>query len=538
MRGRGPDHIDESLPTESLRALQVSFTFSFGLLFLFLFFPVTVATLIGTPAILLFAAASWVLFGSIVLTYWPFANSYPALTLPILLLGVAMSYWNDNHIIRSIRDTEIKTEAVLREEPRVHFRKWLSDKLNRAPVDCPYPVFVVAAAGGGIRAAYWTASVLGRIADESGGTWPDHLYAMSGVSGGTVGSAIHAVQVAEFLSSQQGRSASYVTQAQQSLRNDILSPVIAYLLFPDLVQRFLPHGFPVTDRARAIELAMESAVADPHGVNSVRFARRFTELWSKDHYRVPALLLNTTIIETGQRGIVSNLKIKDRDFPDSEDLLADGLRTQDMPLSTAAHLSARFTYVSPAGTILTKAGNVWGHAVQGGYFENSGTVTAVELLKVLREAIVEMNKMKSLRASVPLNLIIIRNDPEASSLCEPATSGPKQQIDAYTSLNEILSPVRALLSTRVARGRLAEKTALDLVRDFHNGTIQSTNCKDGCIFEFSLGGCDSDPPLGWSLSEYSCDLMDKHLVPQESKFACIRGLLKGEGCAQEPACEQ
>jgi len=536
-----PDQALESLPNGSWRVVAASLVLSWGLLILLLIFPVGLPQLLGAPAVLMLAAASWVVFGSMIITYWPLVNRYPSLTLPLILAALVMSWWNDNHTIRS---TEVTAAGAQRERPGEHFRNWLNTHMGEASSDRPYPVFVVAAAGGGIRAAYWTASVLGRIADESGGAWPDHLYAMSGVSGGSVGSALHAVQIADVVSAPQASSgnapAVYVTDAQHSLENDLLSPVLSYLLFPDLVQRFVPYPFSFADRARALELALESAAADPAGANTDRFARRFVELWPEAApYRVPVLLLNTTVVETGQRAIVSNLQI-DNTFSDTVDLLAGDKRTQDMPLSTAAHLSARFTYVSPAGTIRTPQGGVWGHIVDGGYFENSGAATAVELLQRMRAVAdtVEQERQTQKRPrKIALMLILIRNDPEAPGVCDPEARKnlpPK----AYTDLNDLLSPIRALLSTRTARGRLAEENALDLVRAFHRGTdnVQSPHCQDGCVFELSLGGGDIDPPLGWSLSARARELMDVHLSGQQTQFACIKGLLTGTGCEQVPVC--
>jgi len=532
------DEVMESLPSTSYRVLLASFALSYGLLALFLVFPVELPSAVGAPAIVLFATASWILFGSMILSYWPLANGYPSLTIPLILAALVMSWWNDNHTIRSTGELGA---AAPREAPQQHFRGWLEARIERAPADRPFPVFVVAAAGGGIRAAYWTASVLGRISDESGGAWPDHLYAMSGVSGGSVGAALHAVQIAEFRSAPPAhprrRPGAFVSGVRNTLGNDILSPVLAYLLFPDLVQRFVPIPFSFADRARAIELAMESAVADPQGANSGRFTRRFAELWPAGaaRYDVPVLLLNATIVETGQRGIVSNLRISEDVFPDSVDLLDAILRTQDMPLSTAAHLSARFTYVSPAGTIRTTGGAVWGHVVDGGYFENSGSATAVELLQQMKEVADAVQKEKSRR--VALMLVLIRNDPRAPSVCETGLDTPLPP-GPHTYLNDLLSPVRALLSTRVARGRLAEETALNLIQGFHGGTadIQSPRCEGGCVFEFSLGGGAIEPPLGWSLSARGRGDMDDHLDRQRIQFDCIRGLLTGAGCPKEPRC--
>ena len=538
VQGGAPDEVVDRLPPASLTTLWVAFALSWGLLMLFLISPLSAPTLLGASAILLFAAASWILFGSMVLTYWPLASGYPALTLPLIFVALIAGFLNDNHTIRS---TEVREPATPRETPETHFRNWLGTRLDGQAKDQPYPVFVVASAGGGIRAAYWTASVLGRIADANGQMWSDHLYAMSGVSGGSVGAALHAVQIAEQLqpspahSNQRDGLLSFVERARVSLDNDLLSPAAAYMLFPDLVQRFVPFPVPYADRARAIELSMDAAAADPHGVNSDRFARRFVELWSEaNRYRVPVLLLNTTVVETGQRAIVSNLQIDDT-FTDTVDLLGADKQTGDMPLSTAAHLSARFTYVSPAGTIRTPEGKLWGHIVDGGYFENSGTASASELMQKMQTVADAVGKERSRKVS--LMLIMIRNDPQATDVCRIAQTNPRQPV-ASERLNELFSPVRALLNTRDARGRLSEQDAVDFVRRLHGGTVsaQSARCEAGCVFEFGLMHDAIEPPLGWSLSRSSRDSMNRQLETHGEKFACIGQLLTEGRCEQPPSC--
>ncbi|MGB6910020.1 MAG: hypothetical protein WBE01_09860 [Methyloceanibacter sp.] len=139
---------------------------------------------------------------------------------------------------------------------------------------------------------------------------------------------------------------------------------------------------------------------------------------------VPLLFLNTTDVDTGRRVIASPVDPRvcgkfngkcetsmQRLFPDAYDLhqlLADnpqagrrlnqqgfvfdalypgrnGDRIQtDILLSTAAGLSARFPFVSPPGNLKNKAGNLVARVVDGGYFENFGAGTAIEIANRLR----------------------------------------------------------------------------------------------------------------------------------------------------------
>src|SRR5688572_25160282 len=77
---------------------------------------------------------------------------------------------------------------------------------------------------------------------------------------------------------------------------------------------------------------------------------------------------------------------------------------RDLRVSTAAHNSARFSWVSPAGTIIDASGRSRGHVLDGGYFENYGAVT---LLETVRATLLELRGRKLL----PI-IIQISSDPE------------------------------------------------------------------------------------------------------------------------------
>jgi hypothetical protein len=102
--------------------------------------------------------------------------------------------------------------------------------------------------------------------------------------------------------------------------------------------------------------------------------------------------------------------------------------------------SARFTYVSPAGTVRRRTGDrtEWLRLVDGGYFENSGAVTAGEVVRNVRAA------AESAGANVLPVVIHISNDPE--------TTAPSDLNEQRKWLNQVVAPVKALLHTRPARG--------------------------------------------------------------------------------------
>jgi hypothetical protein len=79
---------------------------------------------------------------------------------------------------------------------------------DRAGGEGPVPMLIVATAGGGIRAAYWTATILDRLEgdfENDGRSVRPYLFAISGVSGGSVGgTAFEAAMPSRHLFPQEG----------------------------------------------------------------------------------------------------------------------------------------------------------------------------------------------------------------------------------------------------------------------------------------------------------------------------------------------
>src|SRR5438045_5071574 len=110
--------------------------------------------------------------------------------------------------------------------------------------------------------------------------------------------------------------------------------------------------------------------------------------------RVPALFLNSTEAQSGRRFIeepFASLRGVGQDdaVVNAATLSTDWLPASS-PLSSVVHNSARFTYVSPAGTLLDisaiKGGTpVPRQLVDGGYFDNSGATTLAELVLLARD---------------------------------------------------------------------------------------------------------------------------------------------------------
>ncbi len=483
-------HVDQ-LSRGTKTGVAVVVFVSVSLFIAFTIAPVVVGQKIGMGTILLLAASSWVVLGSF-LVFLSARWQFPVIS-SLVVLAIIFSLWNDNHRIRTVPARPVQRDSVI-----AAFEKWHA-LIQKFPA--PHPLYIVATEGGGIRAAYWTGIVLGGLQDTNP-NFASHLFAISGVSGGSLGAVVFDALVAE----NDGRS--YQENAHEILSRDFLSPALAVMLYPDLVQRFLPVPIAYFDRARALELGWEKAWRDRMGND--RFSRSFVDLWPPDSQKwVPALFLNGTSVEKGNRIMTSNLRITDSFF-DVEDaavkLSPDAGATEagcHIPLSTAAHMSARFTYVSPAGRFPDGT-----YIVDGGYFENSGATAALEIVTRINE----WCAFKHI-TDVDPKVIMISNNPRRPPIA-PAKPGPAKTGPALTEpetvhghlLGEVMSPVKTMLNARDARGTFAQKAIARQQRRFKAAdaappTKDQPESLSRDIFYFSLEDRDVPFPLGWMLSD-------------------------------------
>ena len=464
------------------------------------------------------SAMGWTVAGS-VLVYW---GSRWRLPLLLFAVGLALAWsaldWNDNHALRRL-PTPSATEPRTLPDISTTFERWLDARADKDEY-AVYPVFVVSAEGGGLYAAYYSAMVLSALQDQEP-AFARHLFAASGVSGGSLGvavfSALASQEAHNRTHAQDSRAVSdfeFKAAADRILSRDFLSPMLALGLFPDTLQRFLPFPVPIFSRARALEEGFEWAwrrEAERHdGWTQDLFARSFYNLWpSFEQGATPALLLNTTEVSTGQRMVITNL------FPDNP-LYSDGqLRTErdthnittlaklapalDLRLSTAVGLSARFPFITPAGSITStvEGRTTKRRFVDGGYYDNSGAATMADVLLSMHAVGHEDTDDSQHEHQKPYKLIWIH-----IGFIDRSADRPGGSLHTWKGLGELLSPLRALLNTR--SGRTGSS-----VRDLRLTTAQLKEHRGETeSIEFVLDLDASGPPLGWLLSAASRKTME------------------------------
>jgi hypothetical protein len=190
----------------------------------------------------------------------------------------------------------------------------------------------------------------------------------------------------------------------------------------------------------------------------------------------------------------------------------------DMPLASAVHNSARFTYVSPAGRIDRRDGVSYGSVVDGGYFENSGLATLRDLNAALRRMLDALasghDSLAAAARRAHVVVLYLCNDPIA---CRHDFTVDSSLAAQRTVAGEWLSPVDALLNARDARGSLARA---EMAKAPGVSFLQLNVCdslsygrpKDSAQVRIARERV-VHPPLGWELSRLARTWMDSSLTP-------------------------
>lgn len=340
-------------------------------------------------------------------------------------------------------------------------------------------VIVVAASGGGIKAAAWTARVLTGLEEDSRKNFAqnsrifgDSVRLISAVSGGSVG-AMYFVSAYDANGAGLPADASDLEETVGHAEASSLDDIAWGLVYPDFLRTFpLAPFLKHLDRGEALEAALTRELPD-----------RKRHLWNPlaewregvlQGWR-PAVVFNATVVESGERFLLGTTdleqapgrsSLRDPQFPQFAE--------HDISLVTAARLSASFPYVSPAARPDMEGTQI--HAVDGGYTDNYGMAT---LLSWLDEAL--SAKDNPVRRVL---IIEIRASPPASE--PPPLTWHGWPYQAY-------APVSAMLNVRDTGQLPRNEEELDIVQRF------AASCQldiEDTVFEYP----PEDAPLSWHLS--------------------------------------
>jgi hypothetical protein len=463
---------------------------------------------------------------------------------------------NDNHEIRTVQgaeprgecaDLDAEAELIIRPcRPYYDERSSLFDWLNsRDDLDQyeHYPVFVVAAEGGGIRSSYLTARAL-EIVQRRYPNFMHHTFAISGVSGGSVGAA----GFVQFWDAQSRLPELKNKSLSQVFAQDHLSPLLASTLFGDALQRIVPRAFNELDRARSLECsferAMSSLIERTGSSDCSEESVKLSDLYGIGRKRPPDLFLNMTRVSDGSLTHVGTRSARIHDASRVIDLGGANLLNEinsverpyrDLPISTAAFLSARFPFILPAARLPEAAdGSDGDRVIDGGVFENSGVRNAMHIVDAFIDAsgFLYRGHMKdeareALQRGLDFRLLVLRWIP-CDPNCEAHAASSWELRErpgraAAEGFAELGSPVRALLRARVAHG-LDELTTLKREIKRWEDHLKLTKCRlplvsnqygaNVLVFRGS-----SAIPLSWTLSGWARNDLEAALSRTLSSFS-------------------
>jgi hypothetical protein len=387
--------------------------------------------------------------------------------------------------------------------------------------DKPYPVFIIAVEGGGIYAASAASLFLARLEDRIPG-FSGHVFAISGVSGGSIGATIFQaldqltpkqprrppVRASE--ASRNGCAPSTTSTTQLSLtaqvcaimEDDHFSPVVAAIV-PEFIGTSM-------GRAETLAASFVRSVQSQNVAAAQALRDPFASHWQA-HGTAPALVLNSTWVETGFRAAFAPFPLHDID--DSLYSFYD----QGMPseknrsLMFAAVVSARFPGILPPFSVAM--GNStdpkrW-NFVDGAYADNSGASTALALYEALYPI--------AAKHTAEIRVILL-----TSSNPEPDLA----KING-TVFRDTLAPIDALLKVREGLGTEAVARACNRFYPAeagknNNNVDRNARCRSETrdrtapMWVVEIEDQTYGLPLGWRLSRTTFDIISWMLGDFES----------------------
>lgn len=353
-------------------------------------------------------------------------------------------------------------------------------------------VIVVATEGGGIQAAGWTARVLEGLEEKcrqstrAACVADRHIFGksirlISSVSGGSTGTMY---LVNEYDPSGRGLPDELGTAFQEATKSS-LDDVAWGLVYPDFARTLLPIPWRF-DRGWALEHAWQAnrAAGQPD-------LRRGYSEWrdGANQGSLPGLIFNSTVTETGQRLLLNTAGIETKDTATKTfNELGEGengYQNKDLAITTAARLSASFTYVTP----VSRSDGDRGHMADGGYYDNYGMST---LIQWLRQALAPKTPPVK-----DVMVVQIRAFPPDRLRDKPRRGW----------LYQAIAPVDALLGVRTAAQYAHNRDEFALVQEATKAKVNIYTS----VFEF----CETNAPLSWHLEQRELDKLNQQWATDE-----------------------
>jgi hypothetical protein len=257
----------------------------------------------------------------------------------------------------------------------------------------------------------------------------------------------------------------------------------------------------IDDRAAALAYAIEKA---PSRTNFLydSFAVTLSSIATQKNqsqYNLPILCINTTRMQDGRPGVISNIKLEDKYFNSRIDVLSLLPADKDMKLSTAVVLGASFPYVSPAGRIDNKPCDTCKseshYFVDGGYFDNSGAGVVNEMMIAMQNMLEKDTLLKPYARKLRFYVIHITNTDK-----KILQTG---QINPIT--NDLLAPIKTMMGSYGIQTTINDQRLKNFLYNLYDDNTHYTNIElypEKTKLKYSMN---------WVISRYQLDSMNYSL---------------------------
>ncbi|MCX6317704.1 MAG: hypothetical protein NTW29_10455 [Bacteroidetes bacterium] len=329
-----------------------------------------------------------------------------------------------------------------------YYEKWkkrLPDDTNAV-----YPIILVAGEGGGSRAGFWFSKNLIDFDYRTHGLFRDHIFSISTVSGSSVGLSTYYAYL-ELPIHQKGSDsaipAAYKEIPKEIYKSNFIGSSISGLLISDLLKTIFRTGSK-TDRNNILMAEEKSCTQDAisRALNNSAFKdnklpqtcmleREYMSLFydSTDNFKsfsmkLPLSFINTCRSNDGRRGIFSSVKLESSYFNDAIDISAyiyndqELFKTNQINRSTKSEMEG--IYLGQA-TVCSELFPIFsapmyidslGSFVDGGYHENSGLKTTLDIYNKLKDLLDNDKKKKGKYA---IYILYLKNGSEDKRLYQP-----------------------------------------------------------------------------------------------------------------------
>ena len=400
-----------------------------------------------------------------------------------ILALVFAGFINESHYV--MLKNKSQQESVTRPALRTYFEEWINKKklLEKDSTQKTIPVYFVLADGGASRSAYWTGSVLSTLEESTNNQFSNHLFALSGASGGSLGNLA-------FWNTIVHKKGNATDNIQRYLASDFLSFPLVRLLGPDIILPLVPFHW-LNDRAEALERSFQfpSQSVDLGNFMQAPFSSTFPN--SKNRFTPPVVCINATRMQDASPAVVSNIKLETAVFGKRIDILDNLEKDKDISIATAIVLGARFPYFSPAGRL----GN--DYFVDGGYFDNSGAGVIHEMILDLQDLIHDSLTINPNHPYKKIKFHIIHITNKTASIIEKGKVHPL--------INDLAAPIKTIL------GSYTSQTDINNLR-LQRYLLEINNNED-TYHEINLYQ-EGEPdvyPMNWSISKQSLENINKRL---------------------------